>query len=168
MKRLTALLSVLALVGCNGDDSGGESDSGPVAQEVRTTKVEVVEGLGKKGSFDASALYDRLSPGVVTVISVFGDGAASILRGDDDGEAGQGSGFLIDGKGYIATNAHVVTTEAPNSKRAKKVYVELSDGNRVEAKIVGDDPNADVAVLKVDPGGLKLTPLELGLSLIHI
>ena len=165
MRRLTALLALLALAGCNSDDSDGDSDSAPVAQEVRTTKVEVVEGLGEKGSFDASALYDRLSPGVVTVISVFGDGGASILRGDDDGEAGQGSGFLLDGKGFIATNAHVVTTgEPPDTKRAKQVYVELSDGNRVQAKIVGDDPNADVALLKIDVGGLKLTPLELGSS----
>ena len=165
MRRLIPLVAALALAGCNGDDSGGDSDSGPVAQEVRTTEVEVVEGLGEKGSFDASALYDRLSPGVVTVISVFGDGGAALLRGDGDGEAGQGSGFVLDGNGFIATNAHVVTTgEPPNAKRAKQVYVELSDGNRVEAKIVGDDPNADVAVLKVDPGGLKLTPLELGSS----
>ena len=165
MKRLTALLALLALAGCNSDDSGGDSDPAPVAQEVRTTKVEVVEGLGEKGSFDSSALYDRLSPGVVTVISVFGDGGAAILRGDDDGEAGQGSGFILDGKGFIATNAHVVTTgEPPNSKRAKQVYVELSDGNRVQAKIVGDDPNADVALLKIEVGGLKLTPLALGSS----
>jgi len=165
VKRLTALLALLALAGCNSDDSGGDSDPAPVAQEVQTTKVEVVEGLGEKGSFDSSALYDRLSPGVVTVISVFGEGGAAILRGDDDGEAGQGSGFILDGKGFIATNAHVVTTgEPPNSKRAKQVYVELSDGNRVQAKIVGDDPNADVALLKIEVGGLKLTPLELGSS----
>jgi S1-C subfamily serine protease len=125
----------------------------------------VVEGLGEKGSFDASALYDRLSPGVVTIISLFGDGGPSILRGEDDGEGGQGSGFVLDGEGYIATNAHVVTTgQPPRTKRAKHVYVELSDGNRVGAKIVGDDPNADVALLKIDPAGLKLTPIELGKS----
>jgi S1-C subfamily serine protease len=161
VRRATPLIAALLLAGCNGDDS----DSEPVAQEVRTTKVEVVEGLGEKGSFDSSALYNRLSPGVVTVISLFGEGAAAILPGEDDGEGGQGSGFILDGKGYIATNAHVVTTgEPPRTKRAKQVFVELSDGNRVEAKIVGDDPNADVALLKIDPAGLKLTPIELGSS----
>ena len=161
MRLATAFFVALLLAGCNGDDS----DPAPVAQEVRTTKVEVVEGLGEKGSFDASALYDRLSPGVVTVISLFGDNGASILRGEDGGEGGQGSGFILDGEGYIATNAHVVTTgEPPRTKRAKQVYVELSDGNRVGAKIVGDDPNADVALLKIDPAGLKLTPIELGKS----
>ena len=167
MRRLAAVLALgaIALGGCNGDDSGDGSDGAPAAQEVKTTKVEVVEGLGKKGSFDSSALYKRLSPGVVTVISLFGEGAASIIPGEDDGEGGQGSGFILDGEGYIATNAHVVTTgEPPSTKRAKKVYVEFSDGNRVEAKIVGDDPNADVALLKVDPAGLKLTPIRLGHS----
>ena len=160
MRLAAVLLAALVLAGCNED-----SDPEPVAQEVKTTKVEVVEGLGEKGSFDSSALYKRLSPGVVTVISLFGESAASIIPGEDDGEGGQGSGFLLDGKGYIATNAHVVTTgEPPSTKRAKKVFVEFSDGNRVEAKIVGDDPNADVALLKVDPSGLKLTPIQLGHS----
>jgi S1-C subfamily serine protease len=40
--------------------------------------------------------------------------------------------------------------------------VDFADGNRVPARIVGTDPNADVALLKVDPEGLSLTPLELG------
>jgi S1-C subfamily serine protease len=58
-----------------------------------------------------------------------------------------------------------VTTERRNgTARADDVYVEFSDGNRVAATIVGDDPNADVALLKVDPAGLSLTPLRLGHS----
>ncbi len=130
---------------------------------MRTTKVEVVEGLGAKGGLNPAALYDRLSPGVVTIESIFGDEASSLL--DEDGEGGQGSGFVIDGKGYIATNAHVVTTgDPPNAERAKEVYVRFSDGNRVEAEIVGDDPNSDVALIKIDPAGLDLTPLRLGHS----
>ena len=121
--------------------------------------MKVVEGVGSKGGFDPAQIYDRLSPGVVTILSVF-DGGASLL--DSGGEGGQGSGFVLDGDGYIATNAHVVTSDS--GARAKQVYVEFSDGNRVEAKIVGVDPNADVALLKVDPQGLSLTPLKLGVS----
>ena len=102
------------------------------------------------------------SPGVVTILSIF-DGGGSLL--EDGGEGGQGSGFVVDGDGYIATNAHVVTTERRDgTARADEVYVEFSDGNRVPADIVGDDPNADVALLKVDPAGLSLTPLRLGHS----
>ena len=46
---------------------------------------------------------------------------------------------MLDGQGYIATNAHVVTGEDSSSDRADQVYVEFSDGNRVEAEIVGVD-----------------------------
>jgi S1-C subfamily serine protease len=154
------LLAAIGLVaaGCDSD----EDESGSAPREVTTTRVEVVEGLGREGGFDPDQIYERLSPGVVTVISIF-EGGASLL--DEDGEGGQGSGFVLDSDGYIATNAHVVTSgEATGSGRAEDVFVEFADGNRVPAEIVGDDPNADVALLKVDPGGLQLTPLRLGSS----
>ena len=47
-------------------------------------------------------------------------------------------------------------------KPAEQVYVAFADGNRVPAKIRGFDPDADVALVKIDPAGLKLTPLPLG------
>ena len=151
------LLAVLGLAAAGCDSGDDESSSAP--REVTTTRVKVVEGIGSKGGFNPAQIYDRLAPGVVTVLSLFESGA-SIL--DDGGEGGQGSGFVIDGEGYIATNAHVVTSDSGG--RAEQVFVEFSDGNRVEAKIVGVDPNADVALLKVDPSGLALTPLRLGVS----
>jgi S1-C subfamily serine protease len=153
---------ILSAAGCDVNGSGGADDQSNGPREVTTTRVQVVEGLGKEGGFDPSAIYDRLSPGVVTILSIF-NGGSSLLGGG--GEGGQGSGFVIDGNGYIATNAHVVTAERSNSTaQADQVYVEFSDGNRVPARIVGDDPNADVALLKVDPENLSLTPLHLGQS----
>jgi S1-C subfamily serine protease len=151
------LLAVLGLAAAGCDAGDDEGSSAP--REVTTTRVKVVEGIGSKGGFNPAQIYDRLAPGVVTILSLFESGA-SIL--DDGGEGGQGSGFVIDGEGYIATNAHVVTSDSGG--RAEQVFVEFSDGNRVEAKIVGVDPNADVALLKVDPSGLALTPLRLGVS----
>jgi S1-C subfamily serine protease len=72
---------------------------------------------------------------------------------------------VLNGDGEIATNAHVVTSgEGDAIKRARQVYVAFADGNQVDAKIVGTDPNADVALLKIDPKGLKLRPLPLGES----
>ena len=63
-----------------------------------------------------------------------------------------GSGFVLNGEGEIVTNAHVVTTgEGEAVTRAREVYVEFADGNQVEAEIVGADPNADIALLKIDP-----------------
>jgi S1-C subfamily serine protease len=151
------LLAVLGLAAAGCDAGDDEGSSAP--REVTTTRVKVVEGIGSKGGFNPAQIYDRLAPGVVTILSLFESGA-SIL--DDGGEGGQGSGFVIDGEGYVATNAHVVTSDSGG--RAEQVFVEFSDGNRVEAKIVGVDPNADVALLKVDPSGLALTPLRLGVS----
>jgi len=78
-------------------------------------------------------------------------------------ESGEGSGFVLNGEGEIVTNAHVVTTgEGEAIRRAEEVYVEFADGNRVPARVLGHDPNADIALLRVDPKGLSLRPLPLG------
>jgi S1-C subfamily serine protease len=148
----------LAVTACDSDD---DDDPSSAPREVTTTRVQVVEGIGREGGFDPDEIYERLSPGVVTIVSIFEDGP-SLFEGDEEG--GQGSGFVLDSQGYIATNAHVVTTGGQNSERAEDVFVEFADGNRVPAEVVGDDPNADVALLKVDPAGLRLTPLRLGSS----
>jgi S1-C subfamily serine protease len=141
--RRAALLALCALAGCGGSDH--------TTTVVRSSKVEVVAPAGKTaaadGRFDVSGLYQRESPGVVTVIS----------------GQGLGSGFVISGSGEILTNAHVVTTgTGARIKRAGDVYVKFADGNQVPARIVGFDPNADVALLRINPAGLTLRPLPLG------
>ena len=161
---LAGAACALALVvgGCSLGDEDEDRDQpaatapeGPAA--VETTRVQVVKGMGAKGGFDAAGIYDRLGPGVVTIISLFGDG--DVPLGQQNG--GLGSGFVLDADGYIATNTHVVTN-GPRLARAREVFVDFADGNRVPARIVGTDPNADVALLKVEPRGLSLTPLALG------
>jgi S1-C subfamily serine protease len=159
---LTFVAAALPLLAAGCDD--GEGGSAETTREITTTRVEVVEDIGSgEGGFNPAEIYKRLSPGVVTIISIF-EGGTSLF--EDQGEGGQGSGFVLDDEGYIATNAHVVTTEADTTgqgaERADEVFVEFADGNRVPAEIVGDDPNVDVALLKVDPEGLRLTPLGLG------
>jgi 2-alkenal reductase len=155
----TAATTALAAPGCGGD-GGDESSDEP--RTVQRTKVEVVEGLGRKGSFNPAAIYDKFSNGVVTVTSLFGDSKSLEDLFDGDGQAGQGSGFVLDEKGFIATNAHVVTQgQGKNIDRARQVFAQFADGNQVPAKIVGFDPNSDVGLIKVDPRGLELVPLEL-------
>jgi S1-C subfamily serine protease len=160
MRRAAIVLALAALAGCGGGDDkdAASADSG----KSETTKVEVVEDSGQDGGFDPKAIYENEAPGVVTVLSLFGSGGLDSL---EQGGGGVGSGFVLNGEGEIATNAHVVTTgEGDAVSRAKEVYVEFADGNQVEAKIVGTDPNADIALLKIDPQGLKLRPLPLGES----
>jgi S1-C subfamily serine protease len=96
---------------------------------------------------------------VVTVLSVFEGGEATL----GDTAAGQGSGFVLNDEGEVVTNAHVVSQgEGAGLTEADEVYVEFADRNRVEAEVLGVDPFADVALLKVDPAGLDIVPLGLG------
>jgi S1-C subfamily serine protease len=164
VRRLVASVAAASLLaGCGG--GGGQQ-----TVKTTTTRVEVVKGLGGKGGavFDPQSIYEREAPGVVTVISVFGSrgGLGDILGGDGGGgNSGLGSGFVLNGKGEIVTNAHVVTDgDGASRKQADEVYVSFADGNRVPADVRGYDPNADVALLKIDPAGLKLNPLPLGNS----
>jgi S1-C subfamily serine protease len=164
MRRFGVLLAALALGGC-GLGGGNDSSSSPAKPQ---TRVEVVEGVGTEGGFDAQKIYKAEAPGVVTVISVFG-GSGNLDEilggGDSGGEVGEGSGIVLNGDGEIVTNAHVVTTgEGDAIRRAQQVYVEFADGNRVQARVVGQDPNADVALLHVDTKGLTLRALPLGES----
>jgi S1-C subfamily serine protease len=162
VSRRRLLLATLVAAGlaapglaCGGDDSGGSST-------VKETEVRVVDGSGGRGGLDAETIYSRLSNGVVTITSIF-DGATS--QQPLGGGAGQGSGFVLDGDGRIATNAHVVSEgEGSRLSKARDVFVQFADGNQVSGKIVGFDPNSDVGLVKVDPDSLDLVPLKLGRS----
>jgi S1-C subfamily serine protease len=166
MRRLAIGVALLALAGCGGGDDdppqGGGDESAPRSE---TTRVEVIESSGREGGFDPKAIYESEAPGVVTVVSLFGsDGLESVLEGEEGG-GGVGSGFVLNGEGEIATNAHVVTSgQGDAMRRAREVYVEFADGNTVEAEVVGADPNADIALLRIAPEGLSLRPLPLGES----
>jgi S1-C subfamily serine protease len=142
---LAALLCLALLAGCGSSDEGDTGGTNTVAQEPRVI-VETAES-----GFDAAAVFREAAPGVVTIRSVFDAGAA------------EGSGFVLNAEGEIVTNAHVVTEEATGPREpAKAVYVEFPDRNVLPAEILGFDPFADVALLKVKPDGFALHPLELG------
>jgi len=68
---------------------------------------------------------------------------------------GAGSGFIIDPRGYILTNFHVV-------QEAQSIEVVLGDQSRYPAKFIGADQRNDVALVKIDPKGKQLMALTLG------
>ena len=155
---LLAALSAALIAGCG---SGGTTTIS--APDASTTTQVVVESPGN-GNFNPADIYKHVSPGVVTITSVFNQGSSSPLGGG--AAAGQGSGFVVDKDGDIVTNAHVVTTGGRlngggTPREAKQVFVQFGDRNRVAADIVGFDADADVALIKVDPNGLSLDPLTL-------
>ncbi|MFL5892294.1 MAG: S1C family serine protease [Solirubrobacterales bacterium] len=164
----TLAVVVAACGGSSGD--GGSTGAGTVTTvSTQSTPDRTVVLQSQGDSFDPESVYQSAAPGVVTVLSIFPGGSLSSILGGGGGSAAEGSGFVISDSGEIATNAHVVTdaeqtgTTGPLHE-AKEVYVEFGDRNRVPADIVGFDPNADVALLKVDPDGLDLKPLTLATS----
>jgi len=105
------------------------------------------------------AIYDREAPGVVYITATVVEQAyspfnlyPSTTRGTNSG-----SGFVINRDGVILTNNHVIAG-------AVKITVAFADNQTVSAKVIGRDPDDDLALLKVNPDGVRLVPLPLGNS----
>ena len=152
MRRLAALACAArasALPGCGDSDCASPT---PTPAEAPTTRVEVVERAGAEGGFDAAEdLQGTRRRAWSRSLSLFG------------AEGGEGSGFVLNGEGEIVTNAHVVTTGEGDAIRARERGLRRVRGRQPrEARVLGHDPNADIALLQVDPKGLTLRPLPLG------
>ena len=169
-----AAVAVAAAVVGGGAALGIGKSAGWLGQSTRTVVVQAgtvrptalpaaakssVAPLEGKG-FDPSRIFASRSPGVVTIFAYFGDPASSSTQ------ISQGSGFVISGTGYVLTNSHVITNagETRNAHAAAHLYVEFSDGGRVEAKVVGWDLYDDVGLIRVDPASHQLSPVPLGES----
>ncbi len=83
---------------------------------------------------------EMVSPSVVK-IDVRHAGRRNAQGQDVEGRGGSGSGFVITPDGFILTNSHVVSGAA-------RVQVMFSDGQKVSADVVGDDPDSDLAVIR--------------------
>jgi S1-C subfamily serine protease len=106
-------------------------------------------------------VYDEAAPGVVhiTATTTVQQPADPFFGTPGGTEAQQavGSGFVIDKSGHIVTNDHVVAG-------ASRVQVSFSDNESMKARIVGEDPATDIAVLQVNAPSRALRPLTLGNS----
>ena len=152
--------SVLALAGAFA--AGAQSSNAKAAVEVKRDAQPVNRGPLETGSF--SAVVKRVAPSVVKITTTtkakrvagnvnqfpgfdnpmfrqfFGGQVPQI---ETPPQSGLGSGVIISADGYIATNNHVV-------QGADEVLVALDDGRELKAKVVGRDPQTDIAVIKVD------------------
>jgi S1-C subfamily serine protease len=121
----------------------------PVAN---TSTVAPGDGTARADAAGAvGRIYATAGPGVVQVTSsVVTEG----LFGEQRGEA-LGSGFVIDQEGHIVTNYHVI-------ENAERVFVNFTQDDGLEAKVVGIDPATDIALLKIDGHRRGLAPIPLG------
>jgi S1-C subfamily serine protease len=158
---LSAVLGAGLAVGLvEAIDGGSGGKTTTVVQQAPLASSDANSKSDGGTSLSAGEIYRRDAPGVVYVISQVLQRAQSPfdfgLPQEQQGEA-TGSGFVIDRNGTILTNAHVVSG-------ATHVSVQFADKQRVAAKVMGKDVSTDLALLKVDPKGLKLAPLTLGSS----
>jgi serine protease Do len=101
-------------------------------------------------------LYERVNPAVVNIRVVKRvEQPATFFTPDEFYQEGQGSGFVWDQEGHIVTNNHVV-------EGADEVEVFFWDDTVVEGKVIGTDPDSDLAVVEVDLPAEELHPVELG------
>lgn len=147
----TALLSAALIAALVGGGAGagaallsdGNSSSTVGTSTAGTTIVNNTESVN-----EVTAAAAKATPSVVTI-------GVSSKSGQ-----GSGSGIILDNEGHILTNTHVVTLDGAASKAT--IEVQLSDGTVKKATLVGTDPTNDLAVIKVDTAGLKVTPATLG------
>jgi len=102
------------------------------------------------------SVYEQLNAGVVNITTE--TVAINWFLEPVPQAGGSGSGSIINTKGYVLTNNHVIDN-------ANKVYINLADGSQYEGTVVGTDPENDIAVLKFEPPKDKeLTVIPFGTS----
>lgn len=149
-----------------------ESDTQPASEDAPVAPVAPGDaGLLAAYQQTLTEIYDFVNPSVVNIRVV--TGASNIMGGEglpeipglpnipglpEDGSMpfsqGLGSGFVWDEQGHIVTNNHVV-------ENAEKIEVTFNDGTVAEAKLVGADPDSDLAVIKVDLPDSQLLPVVM-------
>ena len=156
--------------------AGGGARSAIVAEAPRTSSLRAAP-RGPRGPAAAplvnfADVVERINPAVVNVDATSRVPESRRRRGRpmppysqdffddplglgdrDPTRRGAGSGFIIDADGSILTNQHVID-------RAERIVVKLADGRSVRARLVGADPETDVALIKIDgQTGLPVAPL---------
>jgi len=135
-------------------------NSGPIVAPARTLDLGTTVSALQEQEKTVEDLFTRATPSVV-YITTFVERTDRVTMNAVEVPAGTGSGFVWDDAGHICTNYHVI-----RSAKAAKVVVTDDRGlqRRYDAKLVGFNPDKDVAVLKIDAGVKQPPPIAIGAS----
>ena len=167
-RPVTSALPVVAAQapgsGENGSTSNGETSQSPAQQEnapppagMNSDAVALLAALEEV----FGDIYESVLPSVV-YIRVPNPAAASLQRFQnvpDELLWGAGSGFVWDEEGHIVTNHHVVEEVTGTSE---EVTVIFADSTQATARVIGSDPDSDLAVIRLQGEGRDLQPVTLG------
>ena len=128
LRTVAAVALVAAAIAGGAFAAGALLNGDPTVQPLPAVSGKAV--APDKGQSVAGKIYDQASPAVVSIRT----------------DSGSGTGFLIDRKGTLVTNAHVVGN-------ADRVVVKFgTDGRSIDGQVKGADPSSDLAVVTIDPG----------------
>jgi putative serine protease PepD len=154
--RTAATLLAALVLGAGGGAAASAALGGGGTHTTRvvTSTQPPTTGVADTSAKTVSDIYDRAKQGVVD-ITVQSQASAGPF-GAAEATTGEGSGIVIDKKGDIVTNQHVVDG-------ASSIEVRFADGSKASADVIGQDASADVAVIRVKGvDGSRLQPLTFG------
>lgn len=161
MKKATTMIMILLLVFLGGcipaqvvsllqpaNPTATPSPEPAATQQIQTAPTLVVDSsVLSLVQQTFQQIYQDVNPSVVNIQITQNIGYSTV--------SGEGSGFVWDKEGHIVTNNHVVNG-------ASQILVIFSDGKSVEARLVGKDPESDLAVIQVDASAVTLHPVIMG------
>jgi putative serine protease PepD len=156
--RIPLIASLLAAV-CVGAGGGALlysafGSNGGTTTVVRQVNVKDTQPASQS-PLSVNAIYRNNYRGVVEITVTQSGSGGNFGFGGSGAQQAEGSGFVYDSDGHVATNAHVV-------QNASSIKVTFWNGKTYNASLVGSDPTSDLAAIKVDAPASMIHPVELG------